>query len=210
MSEGVGHRASGVGASASRLAHVAAVIGGVVAAAARDAGRSRIVVVDQAPPESGLLERLLRDGPFGLTVERVSGSDADDARARARRTAGRDGLVVDPVNKTVAVLFPELLAEPVLPLADLYATQLRALAGDWSAPEPCRELIDRVGGVDAVDRFLTRHLDERRPLDEALSTIPDSAARAALRGRFLAGWWWRRRVGVVPKLGSRTLGIDLR
>jgi hypothetical protein len=31
-----------------------------------------------------------------------------------------------------------------------------------------------------------------------------------LRERLEAGWWWRRRAGVVPKLGSRTLGIDLR
>ena len=193
-----------------RLAHVAAVIGGVVAGAARDARRSRIVVIDHAPPESDLLERLLRDAHVALPLERVAGSDADDARAHARRAAGDDGLVVDPVNKTVAVLFPELLAAPLLPLADLYATQVRAFAGDWSAPEPCRQLIDRAGSVEAVDAFLRRHLEERRPIDDALAAIPDPAARAELGERFLAGWWWRRRVGVVPKLGSRTLGLDLR
>lgn len=193
-----------------RSAHVAAVIGGVVAASARDAGRTRIVIVDHAAPESSLLERLLRDAGFPLPVVRVTGSDVDDARARARRAAGGDGLVVDPVNKTVAVLFPELLAEPLLPLADLYASRVRALAGDWSAPGAARELIERAGGVDAVDAFLEAHLEERRPLDSALGSIIDAGARAALRERFLAGWWWRRRVGVVPKLGSRTLGLDLR
>ena len=97
-----------------------------------------------------------------------------------------------------------------LPLADLYATQVRALVGDWSAPAEARALIERAGGIDAVDAFLVRHLDERRPLDEAVAAIADRDAAAALAGRFEAGWWWRRRAGVVPKLGGRTLGIDLR
>lgn len=193
-----------------RFAHVAAVIGGVVAAAARDAGRAHIVVVDHAPPEADLLERLLRDANVALPLARITGTDAEDARARARREAADDGLLVDPVNKTVALLFPELLAEPLLPLADLYATQVRSLGGDWSAPAPCLRLIEGAGGVDAVDAFLIRHLDERRPLDEALATLAPGPGRDALRDRFLAGGWWRRRVGVVPKLGGRTLGIDLR
>ncbi|HEX6588031.1 MAG TPA: hypothetical protein VF039_03330 [Longimicrobiales bacterium] len=193
-----------------RFAHVAAVIGGVVAAALRDAGRARVVVVDHTPPESALLIRLLERAQPTLPVVRVDGDDIDDARTRARREANGDGLLADPVNKTVALLFPELLAEPLLPLADLYATQVRELAGDWSAPAAARELISGCGGIETVDAFLVAHLDQRRGLDAALTAIPHVAARTALRERFLAGWWWRRRAGVVPKLGARTLGIDLR
>lgn len=207
-----------------RLAHVASIIAGVVAVAARDAGRSRIVIVDHAAPECALLERLLRAGGFPLPTERAGTSLANDAqatvaretvaleelRAHARRMAGSDGLAADPVNKTVAVLFPELLAEPLLPLADLYATQVRALGSDWSAPAVARAFIERAGGVEAVDAFLVRHLEERRPMNEALTPIPGAPARHELAERFRAGWWWRRRVGVVPKLGTRTLGLDLR
>lgn len=193
-----------------RFAHVAAVVAGVVDAAARDAGRSRIVILDHAGPECALLESCLADAGFALPFERAGGTDLDDARARARRAAGDDGLVVDPVNKTVAVLWPEWLAEPLLPLADLYASQVAALAGDWSAPADARAWIERAGGIEAVDGFLVRHLEERRPLDEALGAIADPAVRTELGDRFRAGWWWRRRAGVVPKLGGRTLGIDLR
>ena len=191
----------------SRLDHVAALVGGVVAAAARDAGRSRLVIVDRGGAETGLLERCLAD--IALPVSRVAEADVEAARTRAR-AADADALLLDPVNKTVAVLWPELLAEPVLPLADLYATQVSELVGDWSAPAEARALIERAGGIDAVDAFLIRHLDERRPLDQALSALPDPEAAQALRDRLQAGWWWRRRLGVVPKLGARTLGIDLR
>lgn len=196
----------------SRFEHVAAVIGGVVAAAARDAGRSRLIIVERGGPETGLLERCLLEAHVPLPVERVgdAAGDVEVARAHARRAAGGGGLLLDPVNKTVAVLWPELLAEPVLPLADLYATQVRDLAGGWSAPAEARELIERAGGIDAVDAFLIRYLDERRPLDAALAGVPDAEAGRALRARLEAGWWWRRRVGLVPKLGARTLGIDLR
>ena len=196
-----------------RTHHVAAVVGGVVAAAARDAHRKRLVILDWAEPETRLLERLLHLADVRLPLERASSAGAgalETLRAHARLLAREDGLVLDPVNKTVAVLFPERLAEPVLPLADLYASQVRDLIGDCSIPAEAVELIERAGGVDSVDRFLLRHLDERRPLEDALREIEGEAARQALRDRFEAGWWWRRRAGVVAKLGARTLGIDLR
>lgn len=194
----------------SRFDHVAAVIGGVIATAARDAHRKRLVVLDWAEPESRLLERILLVADVRLPLERASdagGGDFDTLRAHARLLARSDALVLDPVNKTVAVLWPERLAEPVLPLADLYASQIEALGGAATIPAEARDLVERAGGVRAVDEFLTKYLDERRPLEQALAGNP---AAGALRQRFEAGWWWRRRVGVVPKIGPRTLGIDLR
>ena len=195
----------------SRFDHVAAVVTGVVATAARDARCGTLVVLDRVPPETELLLRLLGAGGCELPLERVPAADDDPdaAAAAARGRRGTDALPLDPVNKTIAVLWPELLAAPVLPLADLYATQVAALGGSWSAPAQAYEIIERAGGIQAVDRFLAAHLDERRSLDEA-SLHLDARGRAPLRERFEAGWWWRRRVGVVPKLGARTLGIDLR
>ncbi len=197
----------------SRLDQLAAVVGGVVAAAARDAHRQRLVVVDWAEPETTLLERCLLLADVRLPVERASSTGSghlETLRAHARQRAGHDGLLIDPANKTAAVLWPERLAEPLLPLADLYATQVDELAGGSSIPTEGIELVKRAGGIEAVDAFLMSYLDERRPLDDALGAIADRTAADALRERLEQGWWWRRRVGVVPKIGLRTLGIDLR
>ncbi|HUF13582.1 MAG TPA: hypothetical protein VMN78_10815 [Longimicrobiales bacterium] len=197
------------------IRRVARVITDVVAAAARDARRERLVVLDAGTPEAGLLVRCLTEGGIGLPVERIRSAvggpaSIDGLRARARAAAGVDGLLLDPVNKTVAVLWPETVAEPVLPLADLYASQVAALADGWSAPADAFDLIARAGGIGPVDAFLMEHLDRRRPVEEALRLIPDPDAGAELRDRLAAGWWWRRRLGLVPKLGGRTLGLDLR
>lgn len=195
-----------------RLERIAAVVAGVVTAAARDACRTRLVVLGHDSPEGALLERCLAMAGVGLPVEGVPvGADdaGDDAHALARRRAGDAGLLLNPASKTVAVLWPETLAEPVLPLADLYASQIAGLAGGWSGPAAARDLVERAGGVEAVDRFLAAHLDERRPIEGALAGIPEPAA-TELRDRLAAGWWWRRRLGVVPKLGHRTLGLELR
>lgn len=197
-------------ASTEAEARLAAVIAGVVRTAARDAGRDRLVLVDDGSPEADLVERLLADGSQP-SLERA-GRSVDDPEARrhaARTHAGPDGLLLHPANKTVAVLWPDGLAEPVLPLADLYATQVHALAGGWSAPPSARAAIDAAGGIEAVDRFLTLLLDERRDVRTAAAHL-DPGAADRLIDRYRAGWWWRRRLGVVPKVGPRTLGIDLR
>jgi hypothetical protein len=187
------------------------IVAGVVAASARDAQRTRLVVMDDDSTEAELLARCLDACEPPLPVERVrvAGGSTEALRTEARRVAGGDGLVLNPANKTVAVLWPEALAEPVLPLADLYAVQVERLTGCWSAPADARDLIERAGGIEAVDAFLAAHLDARRPLDASLRHVP-AAAAAELRDRLAAGWWWRRRLGVVPKLGPRTLGLDLR
>ena len=178
---------------------LATVIADVVAASARDARRSRLVVRDTVTPETALLVRCLAEGGSRLPLDRLAAPDAPG-----------DGLVLGAANKTVAVLWPDTAPEPVLPLADLYASQVAALEGGWSAPDDARGLIDRVGGIDVVDAFLVEHLDRRQPLDDALRAISDRDAAEELRERLGAGWWWRRRLGLVPKLGARTLGIDFR
>lgn len=197
---------------------IAWVVAGVVAGAARDAWRNRLLIVDDETPEAALLLDCLARGGLDLPIERVArgapgartGAHDDGSTHPDPRRAVTDGaLLLNPANKTVAVLWPETLAEPVLPLADLYASRVALLGGDWSAPPHARETIGRAGGIEAVDAFLTAHLEERRSLDGA-SALLDPAGRAEMVGRLTAGWWWRRRLGVVPKLGGRTLGIDFR
>ena len=200
---------------AAAFGRVARVVTEIVGAAARDARRDRLVILDGGTPEAQLLARCLSEGRIELPVERITsaageGESVEALRARARCAAGASALLLNPVNKTVAVLWPETIAEPVLPLADLYASQVVALAEGWSAPEDARDLIRRAGGVGPVDAFLTEHLDRRVPIERAIRLIPDGAAALELRERLAAGWWWRRRLGLVPKLGGRTLGLDLR
>lgn len=130
-----------------------------------------------------------------------------DARLRAAATPG-GALLANPLNKTTLLLAASGPPEPLLPLGDLYATDVRELAGDFSLPAPVRALADEVGGIDALDTLLRAYFDERRPLPEALAPVPEGA-RAHVRAALAAARFARRHVGLVPKLGPRTPGIDL-
>lgn len=217
-------------------ARVSAVIGAVAAQAVRDAGARGIVLLHDGSPEAELARDWLSAAIGGDGVWPVPAPDADAARAaydavrpgsgaegdapapatliaQAHRLAARcvaldrHGLVADPANKTALLLGGRVPAEPLLPLGDLYASQVAELAGDWSAPPATRKLIDAAGGIAAVDAALIRRVDERRPPAEAFGPLPDGGR--AVRSAFDAGRFHRRRVGIVPKLGRRTLGIDL-
>ncbi len=130
-----------------------------------------------------------------------------DARLRAVATPG-GALIANPLNKTALLLSPAAPPEPLLPLADLWATDVRELAGGYSLPAPVRALAEEVGGIDVLDGVLRAYFDERRRLPEALAALPESA-RARVRGARATARFARRRVGVVPTLGPRTPGIDL-
>lgn len=148
-------------------------------------------------------------GPDGSAAREDAGLGGEAHRFLARCVARRAGaLVASPVNKTALLLGGEPPPEPLLPLGDLYAGQVRALAGGWSGPAAVRELADRAGGIDMLDAALVRLVDERRSPADALAELPDGVADAVLRA-FEAGRFGRRRLGLVPKLGARTPGIDL-
>lgn len=217
--------------SAAAGARVAAVVGGVVRQAIQDAGAAGVVLLDDGSPEARLAaewcgaalgpERVFRVAPpSGNAVEAVLAaaqgavptapevSEAEVHRLFGRLIAlERKALLAHPANKTALLLAAAVPPEPLLPLGDLYASEVERLAGSWSAPPEVAALADLAGGIDRLDAALIEHLDRRRPAEAALASLPP-AARAAVLDALETGRFARRRIGLVPKLTTRTLGVD--
>jgi hypothetical protein len=193
-------------------ARVAAVVGAVAAAALRERGAGRVALLDDGGPEAALAARILEGALGDGAVARVRGGGAEPSPRHAeerRRHEARllDGaLVAHPASKTALLLGGELPPEPLLPLGDLWASEVAALQGAWSAPEALRALAEACGGVEALDAALARRIDGRDPA--GLDALPEPAA-AEVRRRLAAGAASRRWPRLVPKLGARTLGADL-
>lgn len=193
-----------------RAERIGRVVAGVLEQALVDAHAERLVLLADGSPEAKLLEQLV-GSRLGSRLHRVpasGGAPADLLEAWARATREHpDALVAAATNKTAAVLggAPPV---PLLPLADLWASQVEMLCGAWTAPDAVRSLAQRAGGAAVVDRALAALVDQRRAPDDAAAYLP-----AELRGTLLALWerarFARRRIGLVPKLGARTLGVDL-
>lgn len=202
-------------------------LGELVAAVARqalaDAGAARVALADDGSPEAGLAARLLEGlGPDALVrrgadapgveplLHALRGLGAGERAAReAVGLAARlepDALAAAPENKTVLLLSGALPPEPFLPLGDLYAGEVAELCGGWSAPEALRSLADAAGGIARLDGALRAWLDRRDP--SALDRLPAGVAEE-VRLRFARGRPSRFAVRLVPKVGYRTLGVDL-
>ncbi|HEY8470924.1 MAG TPA: hypothetical protein VIL18_14835 [Longimicrobiales bacterium] len=211
---------------------VAAVVGGVVRQAVVDAGAAGVVLLDDGSAEARLAGEWCRAalGPERFWAVPVPPASAAEALAAAapeafpaaalaaapaelHRLAGRlvalerRALLAHPANKTELLLGSRLPPEPLLPLGDLYASDVERLAGSWSASPEVAELAGRAGGIEALDRALAALLEERRTPQAALASLPDGVGRA-LRAALEAGRFAHRRVGLVPKLSRRTLGVD--
>lgn len=217
--------------SAAAGARVAAVVGGVVRQAVEDAGASGVVLLDDGsaearlaaewcraalgperlfpvpPPSTGVVEALL------AAVRGVVGVAPEAAAAEVHRLVGRlvalerRALLAHPANKTALLLGAAVPPEPLLPLGDLYASEVERLTGSWSAPPEVAALADLAGGIARLDAALLEHVDRRSPVGSALAALPERA-RAAVRDALEAGRFARRRIGLVPKLTTRTLGVD--
>lgn len=202
-------------------------IGAIVAAVARQAltdwKARRIALIDDGSPEAELAGRwlgealangaLLRVRPDADALESVlrivGASPVRDAEVEARRVFARlvpDSLAALPANKTALLLGGPLPPEPLLPLGDLYASEVQSLVGGWSAPAPVRALAEGAGGIDALDRALHSWFDGRDP--SALDRLP-AAVRQDVRSALARGTASRAGLRIVPKLGDRTLGLDL-
>jgi hypothetical protein len=214
-------------ARASRLAEL---IGAVARQALADRGCARIALLDDRSPEAELAARWLH---AGVGADRMVSIDvgapqvesvlhalrpdpggtvpADPAalRGEVRRLCARlvpDALVANPCNKTALLLGGPLPPEPLLPLGDLYAGEVEQLTGAWSAPEPVRELVRRCGGVHRLDAALRACFDLR---DWLGLDVLEPSLRREVQAALHRGAASRIHPAVVPKLGSRTIGVDL-
>jgi hypothetical protein len=201
---------------------VAEVIGAVARQALADRGVSRIALLDDGGPEARLALSILRGALGDDAVVSIDTTDVDtepllreltvDTRRideEVRRMRARlkdDALAAHPANKTALLLGGAPPPEPLLPLGDLWATEVLALGGGWSASPEIERLAEDAGGIQALDGALRRLVDGR---DAAgLDALPAEVAER-VRTMLAAGSAARRYPHVVPKLGSRTLFADL-
>ncbi|HVG43347.1 MAG TPA: hypothetical protein VM890_01415 [Longimicrobium sp.] len=205
-----------------RVARIAEIVGAVARQALADRGAHHVALLDDGGPEAELAARLLGSTLGAERVIRVTSADGEVEsvlhlasgnadrlgeelrRLRARMTA--DAVPAHPGNKTVLLLGGELPPEPLLPLGDLWATDVAELAGDWSAPPEVRRIAALAGGIEALDTALRRWADGRDAA--ALDALPAQAAEAVARA-LAAGRASRLNPRIVPKIGTRTLGVDL-
>lgn len=201
---------------------VAEVIGAVARQALADRGATRIALLDDGGPEARLALSVLRGELGDDAVISIDTTDVDtepllraltvDTRRideEVRRMRARlkdDALPAHPANKTTLLLGGDLPPEPLLPLGDLWATDVLALGGGWSASPEIERLARDAGGIEALDGALRRLIDGR---DSAgLDALPAQVAER-VRTMLAAGSAARRYPHVVPKLGGRTLFADL-
>jgi hypothetical protein len=202
---------------------IAEIIGAVARQALADRGLHRIALLDDGGPEAALAARLLAttlgddavvrvttDGagvePFVPHPPAVPRWRADEELRRFRARLMEGVLPAHPASKTALLLRGELPPEPLLPLGDVWATDVAALAGGWSAPPQVAAVAEAAGGIEALDDALRGWIDGRDRA--ALDRLPREAAER-IRALLAAGSASRRNPRIVPKLGGRTLCLDL-
>jgi len=190
----------------SRASNLERIVTGVVRQAIIDADAAGVALRDDGSPEAILLVGWF-DRAFGASFHRVG--DGPDTWARIRHAAVEQGLLTaSPINKTVLLLEPRPVPETLIPLGDLYASDVRAVAGGWQGTPIVHRMEALCGGIDVLDAALRARFEERHSLPDTLAKLPEPAraafAEALERARFARG-----RAGLVPKLGTRTAGIDL-
>ena len=184
-----------------RSARIGRIVAGVIAEAIRSTRSNGLLIVDDGSPETKLLLCWCTSHLAAQFSTADKAVVAEKARAERRLTARA-------TNKTALLLGQDFPGERVLPLGDLYATQVRDLVGDFSLPAEVQGIIQVAGGIETLDRTLEACFEGWLPVEEATRSLP-----AATRGPFLeavrAGRFSRERAGLVPKLSTRTIGIDL-
>jgi len=205
-----------------RARRIAEVVGAVARQALADHGRTRIALLDDGSPEAELAARILVDqlGEERVATVRVDpdhvrwvagdlGVDRRRAEEEVRRLLARlidDALPAHPASKTALLLGGALPPEPLLPLGDLWATDVLALAGGWSASAEVVALAEAAGGIEVLATSVRRLIGGRDP---AGLDVLAGAAAGRVRAALAAGSASRRHPRIVPKLGVRTLCADL-
>lgn len=201
--------------------HIARVIQGVLREAQEERGSRGFVLAGPPGPEGALIRRWLSGA--GLTV-REPGDEAVEAAARSLRASGVDAAhateaarravawavaeaetLIEVGHETKTHLVLEGCTAPVVPLGDLWASQVSELAGGVAPPvllrsEPPEMLI-------AVDRALASFLEGGCAWSEVTAELPDRVALSVRRGLRRAAN--ASRPPLVPKVSAWTPGLDL-
>ncbi|GMV08120.1 MAG: hypothetical protein AMXMBFR53_43950 [Gemmatimonadota bacterium] len=196
-------------------------VAAVVAAEVRRLGLEGVALASPPGPGSDLLARWLSPvgrvgtpdpgavsdvagalaaaGAPGAAVEGLAWRAVADALAAAERL-----LPVAATDKTGLLLDPAPLPARVVPLGDVWATTVRALAGRATLPPVLAHA--RPQDVERVEAALRAYLEEGLGPDAAFAALgplggPVRRALDAAEGR--------RRGLLVPKLEAWTVGADL-
>lgn len=192
----------------ARTERIVNVIAGVLRAALRDARARGVVLLDDGGACGAFAARCCEAAGELVRIEPPAGNDREaieTQRMQGRIEAHRRGaLLAHPACKTELLLGDDFPPESLLPLGDLYASEVPGMSMEQLSPEAAR-VAAAAGGLEALDAGL-RNLYERR-LDES-AAWPETA-RGLVTARLAATRFRRQRPGLIPKLGRRTLGIDL-
>ena len=160
----------------------------------------------------GVIRQAMADARASRISITGDGSAASLLSAWCRRGLGSDvvgleGLVLHPASKTELLLG---LAPPadILPFGDLYHSELCELAPDAKLPDSIAAIVAESGGAAGVDEALALFYDRRLPWTRAVAHLGPAQAKH-LEQALEAARFRRSRVAIVPKLGARTLGVDL-
>lgn len=166
-------------------ARVAFVIRGVVQQTMRESGLDRLRLIGIPTAQSVLIEKWCGQ-PF-----------VDD----------KEALSVSSLNKTELLLNGFTGFADITPLGDLYASEVSQLGGQGLLAGDAAEIASAAGGAAALDACLRKLLDERYGTDAAFAASP--GLRSLVLQRLNRTRFGLRGVGIVPKIGPRTVGIDL-
>jgi hypothetical protein len=211
------------------------IITGVIREALRYSGRTSVVFPSHNP-EGRLLEQWLTEAgiPFlnpapelthgvaelleaagaGSSIREDQAGlgggmtrDASDLAARAvALSRGGESLLLGTENKTQLLLSFQPTVPPILPLGDLYASEVRVLAGDCTVPPPLAGI--RPEQLSAVDSSLRAYFEDGLSADQAFSGIEPDRRRVVRRLLEGSRKRWHP-LPLIPKLGDGTLGVDL-
>ena len=165
-------------------ARVAFVVRGVVRQAMRDADARGLRLLEAESDASRLIRRWC-DVPVAASAPSLSFS---------------------ALNKTELLLAGVDERADLYPVGDLYASELAEFVKLQPGNVVAR-LAEQAGGLLALDVLLRRLLDERSDAEAAFATAPQ--LRDPLLARLRVTRFRRGQLGIIPKLGARTIGIDL-
>src|SRR5262245_27008175 len=154
-----------------RAERIGRIVALVLAEAVRVSSSSGIVLPDDGSAESEMLVDWCQDH-VRVEIRPVE---------PGATLVPQDGtLAASLANKTGLLLGATFPGEPLLPLGDLYASQVRHLAGDVQLPENVRALADAAGGIDVLDHALQGRFESWLTAQQAAERLPEAA-----RGPFL-------------------------